>query len=113
MVEGQQGKDLVLTIDIALQEKVDQIVRDELKAIIKKYPYENRHMEDALAVVLNPKTGELLAVSGQHYDRKQNAFRNTAYKALYDQHILRFCCERGNSISRLSIGCNSSGRYVL
>ncbi|GAA0414437.1 penicillin-binding protein 2 [Agaribacter marinus] len=87
VVEGQQGKDLVLTIDIALQEKVDQIVRDELKAIIKKYPYENRHMEDALAVVLNPKTGELLAVSGQHYDRKQNAFRNTAYKALYDQHI--------------------------
>lgn len=86
-VEGQRGKDLVLTIDMEFQQKVDIILRDEMEAVINKYPYENRYMQDALAVVIRPKTGELLAVSGQYYDRKKKEFHHAAHKTIYDQHI--------------------------
>src|SRR5699024_7775695 len=68
IVEGERGKDLVLTIDMEFQERVDKIVRDELQTVLKNHPYQNRFLEDALAVAIDPTTGELLAVSGQHYN---------------------------------------------
>ncbi len=86
VVPGERGKDLVLTIDMELQKRIDEIVKKELNTAIRKHPYANRFMKDALAVVINPQTGELLAVSGQHYNRKENEFENVAYKTLYDAH---------------------------
>ncbi|WP_174613821.1 peptidoglycan D,D-transpeptidase FtsI family protein [Virgibacillus ihumii] len=86
VVEGQRGKDLVLTINMKLQKKVNKILREELKAAIQKHPYKNRFMNDALAVVMNPQTGELLAVAGQHYNREKNEFENAGLKALYAAH---------------------------
>lgn len=86
VVEGERGKDLVLTVDMELQNRVDEIIRKEFKTAISTNPYVNRNMEDALAVVMNPKTGELLAVSGQYYDRKEGEFENAALKTLYDAH---------------------------
>src|SRR5699024_11859257 len=62
IVEGERGKDLVLTIDMEFQERVDKIVRDELQTVLKNHPYQNRFLEDALAVAIDPTTGELLAV---------------------------------------------------
>jgi len=86
IVEGQRGKDLVLTIDMEFQKQVDKIVQEELQAAITNQPYENRFLEDALAVVMNPKTGELLAVSGSHYNREKNEYEDAAHKTLYDAH---------------------------
>jgi len=86
-VKGERGKDLVLTIDLELQEKIDKIIRDELKTAIQKHPYENRYLKEAMAVAINPQTGELLAVSGQEYDRKNNKFKDAAFKALQEAHI--------------------------
>ena len=82
VVPGERGKDLVLTIDMELQEKVDKVIQKEMKKAVGANP----HMNDAMAVVMNPKTGELLSVSGQHYDRKKGEFENAAYQALYDAH---------------------------
>jgi len=86
VVEGERGKDLVLTIDMEFQEEVDTIVREELEAANNKYPYENRFLTDAIAVVINPQTGELLAVSGQTYDRDEGESSNTELQALYNAH---------------------------
>lgn len=86
IVPGERGKDLVLTIDLDFQKKVDQIVREELEKTIKKYPYQNRYLEDALVVVMHPKTGEILAMSGQHYNREENRFEDAAFKTIYDAH---------------------------
>ncbi|HLR08021.1 MAG TPA: penicillin-binding protein 2 [Bacillota bacterium] len=87
VVQGERGKDLVLTIDMELQQRVDKIVQEELEAAIKEHPNANRYLEDALAVVIDPQTGELLAVSGYHYDRENKKFENAAYKTLYDAHL--------------------------
>src|SRR5690625_3491203 len=71
-VKGERGKDLVLTIDLELQEKVDKIIRDELKTAIQKHPYENRYLKEAMAVAINPQTGELLARSEEHTSELQS-----------------------------------------
>ncbi|WP_164216116.1 penicillin-binding protein 2 [Virgibacillus sp. YIM 98842] len=86
VVEGERGKDLVLTIDMEFQEEVDKIVREELETLIREDPYQHRYANDALAVVIDPRTGELLAVSGQTYDREDEEISNAEFKTLYDAH---------------------------
>lgn len=86
VVEGQRGKDLVLTVDMKLQKELNKILRKELKTAINKYPYKNRKMEDAMAVVMNPQTGEILASAGQHYVRKDDEFKNVGLKTLHAAH---------------------------
>jgi len=85
-VEGQRGKDMVLTLDVEFQQAVDQILREELSRAISQTPGASQYMEDALAVVMNPQNGELLAVAGQHYNRETGEFEDAAYKTLYDAH---------------------------
>ncbi|MFC4558825.1 peptidoglycan D,D-transpeptidase FtsI family protein [Virgibacillus kekensis] len=85
-VEGERGKDLVLTIDMKLQKEVNKILKEELNAIIKENPYKNRYVDTAMAVVMNPQTGELLSVAGQTYDRVKNEFKPTGLKTLYAAH---------------------------
>ncbi|MFD1850267.1 peptidoglycan D,D-transpeptidase FtsI family protein [Oceanobacillus bengalensis] len=82
VVEGERGKDLVLSIDMEFQERVDKILLDALKEAVPA----NSKLNDVLAVVMDPNTGELLAVSGQHYDRKNDEFSNAAFKTIYDAH---------------------------
>lgn len=86
IVEGERGKDLILTIDIDFQRKVDEIVLNELKKARSHAPGPNRYLEDALAVVMNPKTGEILALSGMHYNREKNEYEAAPHKIFYDAH---------------------------
>ncbi|WP_019377957.1 peptidoglycan D,D-transpeptidase FtsI family protein [Virgibacillus halodenitrificans] len=87
VVEGERGKDLILTVDMEFQKEVDKIVREELKTAKNKHWAANRYMDDALAVVMNPKTGEILAVSGQHYNDEKKEYENNSFRALYDAHL--------------------------
>lgn len=61
--EGKRGNDLYLTIDIKLQQKIEEILEEELKKAKneKNTDYYNR----SFVVVTNPKTGEILAMSGK------------------------------------------------
>ena len=61
--EGQRGKDLVLTIDMDLQAQVDKIIEEEMwKA--KQSPNTGL-MDRAFVVLMDPNTGEVLAMSGK------------------------------------------------
>src|SRR5690625_5098095 len=73
-VEGERGKDLVLTFDMDYQKKVDELLLKELKSARSNG---NNYLEDVLAVVLNPKTGEILAMSGQHYNSDKGEYEST------------------------------------
>ncbi len=79
--EGERGKDLVLTLDIELQKRLDEIVQRELKTAIEKFPEKNRFMEDAYAVAMDPQTGEVLAISGQRWNRDKQKFEGSSYLA--------------------------------
>lgn len=83
VVEGERGQDVILTIDMELQKKVDEILQEELLKGMAEDPSGNRFMNDAYAVVMDPQTGELLAVSGQHYDRGKKEFSSTAFNTLF------------------------------
>lgn len=83
VVEGERGKDLILSLDMEYQELADNVLLKELKSAKGRG---NPYLEDVLAVVLNPKTGEILAMSGQHYNKETNEYENTPHKVLYDAH---------------------------
>ncbi|SES97447.1 Cell division protein FtsI/penicillin-binding protein 2 [Salinibacillus kushneri] len=88
--EGKQGKDLVLSVDMELQKKVDQIVQEELEKIIDKYPYKNQYLNNALVVMMKPKTGEILSMTGIRYHRPENEanyFADESYRTVYDAHL--------------------------
>jgi penicillin-binding protein A len=61
--EGKSGDDLVLSIDMDLQKKVEQIIEDKLGKARVGQPY----MDRTFVSVMNPKTGEMLAMAGKQY----------------------------------------------
>ncbi|TKC19139.1 peptidoglycan D,D-transpeptidase FtsI family protein [Robertmurraya kyonggiensis] len=70
--EGEPGKDLVLTIDMKLQAEVEKIMEEELLTAIRKPHTET--LDTAFVVAMEPKTGNILAMSGKVYDRKSKKF---------------------------------------
>lgn len=62
--EPKKGNDLVLNIDIELQEKVEEILKD--KILFGKKNYANtEYYKESYALVSNPLTGDILAMAGQ------------------------------------------------
>lgn len=71
--EGQRGKDLVMTIDIDLQTKIEQIIEEELRA--KKAMGGTYLLDRAFVVMMNPHTGEVLAMAGKQYVKNKQGKR--------------------------------------
>ena len=61
--KGSRGNDIVLTIDIKLQQAVEQILEEELK-IAKKEAY-TQYFDKSYVVINDPNTGEILAMAGK------------------------------------------------
>lgn len=57
---GRRGNDLVLSIDIALQKEVTEIIRQEIGRIAGGFI----NKPEAYVVMMDPNTGEILAISG-------------------------------------------------
>lgn len=69
ITEGKKGKDLVLTIDMDLQMSVDKIIEEELwKA--KQMPGTSL-TDRAYVVLMDPRNGEVLAMSGKKIERNK------------------------------------------
>ncbi|GEB76678.1 peptidoglycan D,D-transpeptidase FtsI family protein [Sporolactobacillus inulinus] len=63
--DGTRGDDLRLTIDIRLQKKLDQVL--EQKITSARAMGGNGQNDSAYAVMMNPKTGAVLAIGGKKY----------------------------------------------
>ncbi|MCQ2008417.1 MAG: penicillin-binding protein 2 [Sporolactobacillus sp.] len=63
--EGQRGDDLQLTIDIRLQNKLDQVLEQKISEA--RSMAGNSQNNSAYAVMMNPKTGAILAIGGKKY----------------------------------------------
>ncbi|MFC3882927.1 peptidoglycan D,D-transpeptidase FtsI family protein [Bacillus songklensis] len=63
--EGKQGRDLVLTIDMNLQTEVEKILTDELLKA-KRKPGTGL-LDRGFIVMMDPRTGEILAMAGKQY----------------------------------------------
>ena len=73
--EGRKGKDLVLSIDINVQLKLEDIIKENI--INAKKRSNTDYFSEAYSIVGDPNTGEIIAMSGQKLvDSKTNEFKN-------------------------------------
>ncbi|MBB6284850.1 peptidoglycan D,D-transpeptidase FtsI family protein [Geobacillus subterraneus] len=91
---GERGKDLVLTVDAELQQQVEQIIQQEILATKRKG--RSPLLDRAFVVMMNPKTGEVLAMAG---------------KLLRDGEFVDFAI--GNITSAYAMGSAVKGATVL
>lgn len=63
--DGKRGDDLQLTVDIRLQKKLDQVLEQN---ILSARSEGNSQNNSAYAVMMNPKTGAILAIGGKKYE---------------------------------------------
>jgi penicillin-binding protein A len=96
--EGKRGKDLVLTIDLELQKKVEEILEKQLVA--GKQNGGGQFLDRAFVVMTNPKTGEVLSMSG-----KKLTFKNGKYEV--DDYAL------GTFTSSYEMGSVVKGATIL
>ncbi|MFD0827537.1 peptidoglycan D,D-transpeptidase FtsI family protein [Neobacillus sp. M.A.Huq-85] len=98
--QGKRGKDLVLTIDMDLQLKVEKIIEEELwKA--KAYPRTGL-LDRAFVVLMDPHTGEVLTMAG-----KQIAHDEKTGRAVMRDFAL------GNITTSYNVGSAVKGATVL
>jgi len=73
--EGKSGNDLVLSIDIEVQLKLENIIKDTiLNAKKRKY---TDFFSESYSIVGSPNTGEIIAMSGQKLiDKENEKFKN-------------------------------------
>jgi penicillin-binding protein A len=82
--EGARGSDLVLTVDMNLQKEVEMVIERELKeSITGQYAYDNRQLDSAYAVMMDPNTGEILSMAAKEYDRKTGKFKSIPFGNVY------------------------------
>lgn len=62
ITESQRGNDLILGIDIELQSKVDEILKEEIKKA-KKYS-SSKYFNGSYVIVSDVNTGEIISMSG-------------------------------------------------
>ena len=70
-----RGNDIVLTIDIELQQAVDQLIDREL--IRAKKEANTRYLSKTYAIIQEPQTGEVLALSGRQLIKDGNSYKGT------------------------------------
>ena len=61
--EGMRGNDVVLSIDINLQKQLEEVLADEVRKT--KGEANTRYYDHSSAVIQDPKTGEILAMSSK------------------------------------------------
>lgn len=61
--EGSRGNDLILTIDIELQQAVEQILEQQL--LIAKQEPNTKYYNRSFVIIADPNTGEILAMAGK------------------------------------------------
>ncbi|MBM7552272.1 peptidoglycan D,D-transpeptidase FtsI family protein [Thalassobacillus pellis] len=115
--EGSRGSDLVLSINMKLQKKVDEIVKNRLHEAISEEPYDNRTLEDAMVAMMDPQTGEVLALSSQTYNRDREGdeplFRDTSYKVTQAQHLPGSTIKGATVLTALQEGVMKPGENIL
>ncbi|MFZ2577746.1 MAG: penicillin-binding protein 2 [Lactococcus hircilactis] len=75
--EGKKGDDIKLTVDLNFQTQVDNIVKTQLQtAVAQGFA---RYSDGAYAVVMNPKTGAVLAMSGFKRDPESGVVTPSTY----------------------------------
>ncbi|WLR43176.1 penicillin-binding protein 2 [Bacillus carboniphilus] len=80
--EGRRGYDLVTTVDILFQQKVDEILLKNLKAARASGNY---NVDRLYAVVMDPNDGSVLAMSGVYYNKESGEYEDRSFGTFTEQ----------------------------
>lgn len=94
VAEGSRGNDLVLTIDIDLQKKVEEYIDKHVEILRSKGA---KDMDRVMVVVQDPRNGDVLAMAGRDVDENGD---------ITDNHI-------GNFTSQYTVGSSIKGATLL
>ncbi|MDM5198495.1 penicillin-binding protein 2 [Fictibacillus enclensis] len=109
VIPGKRGKDLVLTIDMDLQEKMEKILEEEIRK--GRADRGNEMMRSAYIVMMNPKTGEVYSIAGKKMD-KNGSFVNDSYGALFDAYEMGSAVKGATVLTGLHKGVIHPGEYI-
>ncbi|MFS0781871.1 peptidoglycan D,D-transpeptidase FtsI family protein [Bacillus sp. 1P06AnD] len=101
--KGSTGNDLVLTIDMDLQKKIDSIVAKELS----KEP----SADSAYVVLMNPKTGEILSLSGK--SRNGGKIEDETYGTLQNAYAMGSTVKGATLLTGYHVGAIKPGQVFL
>lgn len=101
--KGETGKNLVLTIDIDLQQKVDEIVEKELA----KEP----SADAAYVVMMDPNNGEILSLSGKRRDGTK--ITNETYGTIFNAYAMGSSIKGATVLTGYETGVISPGTVML
>ena len=73
MKEGKKGTDIMLSIDINLQTKIDNMIEKEL--ISAKNEANTNFFNKSYVIIQNPQTGEILSMSGKQIVKKDGIYK--------------------------------------
>ncbi|MDA2451983.1 penicillin-binding protein 2 [Bacillus cereus] len=94
--KGKSGNDLILTIDMELQKKVEESIEKNLRAFKNSEPL----MDRAFVVMMDPKTGQILSMAGKKFAEKDGVIE------LEDFAL-------GNMVSSYELGSAVKGATLL
>ncbi|MFC4618002.1 peptidoglycan D,D-transpeptidase FtsI family protein [Camelliibacillus cellulosilyticus] len=93
VTEGRRGDDLVLTIDMDLQKKIGKILDNRIKE------YRGSNAKNAYAVVINPRTGAILAMNGRKYDASTGKFEDDAQGTVFNAYQIGSSAKMGTEMA--------------
>ena len=94
--EGKRGNDIVLSIDIELQQALEEILTEEL-LLAKQDPYTD-YFDTSFVIISDPNTGEIIAMSG-----KQVKLVDGEYKVYdYTPGVITLSVTPGSSVKGAS-----------
>lgn len=105
----EPGNDLVLALDYRYQSKVEEILKTQIEEM-KKNP-KTKDVKEALALALNPHTGEIYAMAlypdydlNLHYDREKfNELYATQIRNREENKIIRGGFPPGSTVKAVSV----------
>lgn len=106
---GKRGKDLVLTIDMELQHKMEKILEEEVRK--GRAERGNEMMKSAYIVMMNPKTGEIYTIAGKKMNQ-DGKFENDSYGALFDAFEMGSSVKGATVLTGLHKGVIHMGEYI-
>ncbi|MGM7702000.1 peptidoglycan D,D-transpeptidase FtsI family protein [Pseudalkalibacillus sp. Hm43] len=80
---GSRGYDLVLTVDMELQKRVEAIVEKQIVEARRKYAANNQ-LKSSYVVMMNPKTGEIYSMVGKQLE--DGKFKDVPFGNVYNQY---------------------------
>ncbi len=111
LTDEQRGKDIVLTIDIKLQQKVEEILKEQL--LRAKGEANTNFLNKSYVVMQEPNTGEILAISGMQIIKsgKDYSFVDVTSGVLTDPMTPGSVVKGGSMLVGYNTGAIQIGEY--